>query len=149
MIVYSAPLDALPFLPPDECLDVSARGARSVPPSAGAWLAPSAYIFEAWQSVLRRVTRMRLTGAARGRALADGWERFEAAYHAHLIQQIKTSNAHRFVLASRPRVYLLDDGDGITRPPGVAPCDPGRTPRRVLRGVLVGLGAEDGGEWQP
>lgn len=43
--------------------------------------------------------------------------------------------------------YLLDDSDGI-RPPGVAPCDPDRTPRRVLRGVLVALGAEDGGEWQ-
>lgn len=55
----------------------------------------------------------------------------------------------RLPALDRPRLYLLDDGDGRPVHASLPPCDPERTPRRVVRGVFVAMGAEDGGEWKP
>lgn len=153
MIVYSAPLAALPLLPAAECLDISRRGARSIPTANGAWLSPSVEIVEAWIAAYRGAWKVRDMPDVARRQRDAAWERFASLYRCHVQEALWPEELHTPMpaldLFDRPRLYILDDGDDIARPPGVAPCDPDRTPRAVVRSVLVGLGAEDGGEWKP
>lgn len=149
MIVYSAPLGAAPLLPPAECLDISMRGARSIPTANGAWLAPDRDLVEAWRATRHRAER---SGFVAPVLLLNGWRRFESAYRSALSADLNgpTVARSKFVrLLYLPRLYLLDDGDGRPAHASLPPCDPERTPRRVVRGVLVAMGAEDGGEWVP
>lgn len=148
MIVYSAPLGVSSLLPPAECLDISTRGARGTPPSAGAWLSPRLDTFETWQAANRRADRSGVLGPI---LRLNGWRRFDSAYRESLLSPQREprleGSAFKRAILSRPRLYLLDDGDGRPVHASLPPCDPERTPRRVVRGVLVAMGAEDGGEW--